>query len=79
MFRSVDKDVTRILPPELRRSFAADVLRDITPTAHPYSALVTGSLLDKTDILHARPDCLYYPITTSWAPIVRSTPACLAP
>ncbi|WP_125921504.1 hypothetical protein [Hymenobacter lapidarius] len=55
VFRSVDKDVTKILPPELRGSFAADVLRDITATAHPYSALVTGSLLDQTDILHARP------------------------
>ena len=55
VFRSVDKDVTKILPPELRNSFAADVLRDITATAHPYSALVTGALLDQTDILHARP------------------------
>ena len=55
VFRSVDKDVTKILPPELRNSVAADVLRDITATAHPYSALVTGSLLDHTDILHARP------------------------
>ncbi|MCC2545187.1 hypothetical protein LJY25_01910 [Hymenobacter sp. BT175] len=61
VFRSVDKDVTRILPPELRRSIAADVLRDITPTAHPYSALVTGSLLDQTDILHARPQLFVLP------------------
>ncbi|QNH60699.1 hypothetical protein [Hymenobacter sediminicola] len=58
VFRSVDKDVTKILPPELRNSVAADVLRDITPTAHPYSALVISSMLDKTDILHARP-CLF--------------------
>jgi hypothetical protein len=55
VFRSVDKDVTKILPPELRNSIAADILRDITATAHPYSALVAGSLLDQTDILHARP------------------------
>jgi hypothetical protein len=55
VFRSVDKDVTKILPPELRNSIAADVLRDITATANPYSGLVTGSLLDQTDILHARP------------------------
>ncbi|SET50144.1 BamA/TamA family outer membrane protein [Hymenobacter actinosclerus] len=61
VFRSVDKDVTKILPPELRRSFAADVLRDITPTAHPYSALVISSLLDKTDILHARPRLFVLP------------------
>ncbi|GAA4350034.1 metallophosphoesterase [Hymenobacter saemangeumensis] len=55
VFRSVDKDVTKILPPELRQSIAADILRDVTATAHPYSAVVAGSLLDKTDILHARP------------------------
>ncbi|WP_426059955.1 hypothetical protein [Hymenobacter sp. B1770] len=55
VFRSVDKDVTKILPPELRSSVAGNVLRDITATAHPYSALVIGSLLDQTDILHARP------------------------
>jgi len=55
VFRSVDKDVTRILPPELRNSVAADVLRDITATANPYSNLAIGHLLDQTDILHARP------------------------
>jgi hypothetical protein len=55
VFRSVDKDVTRILPPELRNSVAADVLRDITATANPYSNLPISALLDHTDILHARP------------------------
>ncbi|RSK34639.1 BamA/TamA family outer membrane protein [Hymenobacter metallilatus] len=68
VFRSVDKDVTRILPPELRRSVAANVLRDITPTAHPYSALVTGSLLDKTDILHARPRLFVLPDNNQLGP-----------
>ena len=68
VFRSVDKDVTRILPPELRQSFAANVLRDITPTAHPYSALVTGSLLDKTDILHARPRLFVLPDNNQLGP-----------
>ncbi|SHI83400.1 hypothetical protein SAMN02745146_1650 [Hymenobacter daecheongensis DSM 21074] len=68
VFRSVDKDVTKILPPELRNSVAADVLRDITPTAHPYSALVTGSLLDQTDILHARPRLFVLPDNNSLGP-----------
>jgi hypothetical protein len=68
VFRSVDKDVTRILPPELRNSIAADVLRDITPTAHPYSALVTGSLLDQTDILHARPRLFVLPDNSQLGP-----------
>ncbi|WP_303311283.1 hypothetical protein [Hymenobacter sp. BT730] len=61
VFRSVDKDVTKILPPELRNSIAGDVLRDITPTAHPYSALAISSLLDQTDILHARPRLFVLP------------------
>ncbi|GAB3578444.1 BamA/TamA family outer membrane protein [Hymenobacter daeguensis] len=55
VFRSVDKDVTKILPPELRNSFAADILRDITATANPYSNLPISYMLDQTDILHARP------------------------
>ncbi|OON70262.1 hypothetical protein [Hymenobacter sp. CRA2] len=60
-FRSVDKDVTKILPPELRGSVAADILRDITPTANPYSALAISPLLDRTDILHARPRLFVLP------------------
>jgi hypothetical protein len=55
VFRSVDKDVTTILPPELRNSFVAPILKDITATANPYSALPISALLDHTDILHARP------------------------
>ena len=55
VFRSVDKDVTKILPPELRNSIASDVLRDITATANPYSNLPISYMLDQTDILHARP------------------------
>ena len=55
VFRSVDKDVTSILPPELQRSFATSILKDITTTANPYSALPISAMLDHTDILHARP------------------------
>ena len=55
MFRSVDKDVTKILPPELRNSIASDILRDVTATANPYSNLPISYMLDQTDILHARP------------------------
>lgn len=60
-FRSVDKDVTKILPPELRGSVASDVLHDITATANPYSGLVISPLLDRTDILHARPKLYVLP------------------
>ena len=55
VFRSVNKDVTKILPPELRNSIASDILRDVTATANPYSNLPISHMLDQTDILHARP------------------------
>ena len=55
VFRSVDKDLQGALPPELRNTVVANILRDVTATSQPYSALVVGELLDATDILHARP------------------------
>ncbi|HSI90844.1 MAG TPA: hypothetical protein VK927_06970, partial [Adhaeribacter sp.] len=55
VFRSVDKDPIKALPLVLRETFATDVIREITATGHPYGALIVSSLLDSTDILHARP------------------------
>jgi hypothetical protein len=55
VFRSVDKDPIAALPPEFRNTVITDIIRQITPTEHPYGALVVSSLLDSTDILHARP------------------------
>jgi len=55
VFRSIDKDPIGAIPPELRNTVVTDVLRQITPTEQPYGALVVSSLLDSTDILHARP------------------------
>ncbi len=55
VFRSVDKDLQGALPPELRNTVIANILRDVTATSQPYSGLVCGELLDATDILHARP------------------------
>lgn len=61
VFRSVDKDLQGALPPELRNTVVADVLRDVTATSQPYSALVCSALLDATDILHARPSLYRLP------------------
>ncbi|MVN75240.1 hypothetical protein GO988_02775 [Hymenobacter sp. HMF4947] len=68
VFRSVDKDVTTILPPELRTSFVAPILKDITATANPYSALPISALLDHTDILHARPRLFRLPDNNQLGP-----------
>ena len=68
VFRSVDKDVTTILPPELRNSFVAPILKDVTATANPYSALPISALLDHTDILHARPRLFRLPDSDQLGP-----------
>ena len=53
-FRSVDKDPSTTLPPELRSTVAGDVVRDQTSSALPTAPLVVGPLLDAAGILHGR-------------------------
>jgi hypothetical protein len=51
-FRSVDKDPTAHLAPELRRSFAARALQDGVSASHPVGSLVASALLGAVDVLH---------------------------
>src|SRR5437867_2874649 len=48
VFRSIDKDPTLALPPELRATFARDVVQDQISSAHPGGPLVVAPLLDAT-------------------------------
>jgi hypothetical protein len=51
-FRSVDKDPSGTLPPELRPTVAGDVVRDQTSSALPTAPLIVGPLLTAAGILH---------------------------
>src|SRR5690349_5054259 len=53
-FRSVDKDPSATLPPELRGTIAASVVRDQTKSALPTAPLVVDRLLTAAGILHAK-------------------------
>jgi len=55
VFRSVDKDPTLALPPELRATFAKDLIQDQISSAHPGAPLVVAPLLDAAGILHVEP------------------------
>src|SRR2546422_8610349 len=46
VFRSVDKDPTLALPPELRATFARAVVQDQISSAHPGGPLVVAPLLE---------------------------------
>jgi hypothetical protein len=51
-FRSVDKDPSAALPPELRGTVAGQVVRDQTSSAFPTAPLVIARLLSASGILH---------------------------
>ena len=53
LFRSVDKDPSATLPPELRPTVAGQVVRDQTSSALPTAPLIVGPLLAAAGILHS--------------------------
>ena len=55
VFRSVDKDPTLALPPDLRATFAKQLVQDQISSAHPGAPLVVAPLLDATGVLHVEP------------------------
>lgn len=60
-FRSVDKDPAGSLPPLLRQTALAGLLRDQTSAAHPAAPLVVAPLLQATGVLHATPRLVLMP------------------
>ncbi len=54
-FRSVDKDLTRVLPPEARHSLIGALAQDFTSTENPASAMIAAPLLESAGVLHATP------------------------
>jgi hypothetical protein len=60
-FRSVDKDPRRAMDEETRKSLFADLMRDVTSTAHPTAALVVAPLLEAAGVLHATPELFVMP------------------
>src|SRR5437762_13932866 len=61
VFRSVDKDPTLALPPELRATFAKDVIQDQISSAPPGAPLVVAPLLRATGLLQAEPQLTELP------------------
>lgn len=60
-FRSIDKDPTNLLPPQLRNTLAADVIRDQISASHPTGVLIVDRLMSAVGILHATPMIVVLP------------------
>lgn len=52
-FRSVDKDPSAVLPPDLKDSFADEIVQDQISSAHPTGPLVSDRLLTAAGVPHA--------------------------
>jgi len=60
-FRSVDKDPTAALSPDLRQTFVKGIVQDQISSAHPAGALVVAPLLDAAGVLNAAPQLFVMP------------------
>ncbi|MEP7346310.1 MAG: BamA/TamA family outer membrane protein, partial [Gemmatimonadaceae bacterium] len=64
VFRPIEKDFTKWLPPELRESLVKDIVQDQVAGYHPAASLVVARLLDETGIHHPRPRLMVMPNDT---------------
>jgi hypothetical protein len=60
-FRSINKDPTKVLPPELQETLARSIVQDQISSAHPYAALVVGPLAKALGVLYAEPRLVVLP------------------
>src|SRR5229473_816981 len=54
-FRSLDKDPTRVLEPDIRQSLLGALAQDLTSVENPAGALITAPFLDAAGVLHPSP------------------------
>lgn len=62
-FRSIDKDPSRSLPPELRESLVADAMQDQVPVQNPVASILVAPLMSALGILNAEPFLFSMPDT----------------
>ena len=60
-FRSLDKDASRALDPELRESLAAKFAQDFVSAVLPQGALILDRLQEAAGVLHAKPQLVLMP------------------
>lgn len=60
-FRSIDKDPSKILPPDLQNTIIADAFQDQISTSNPFSSLIVASMLKQLGIINAVPEIVFMP------------------
>ncbi len=60
-FRSINKDPSKVLPEELRETFAADILKDQISSANPMAPLISSEILNAVNVLQSKPYLVFMP------------------
>ena len=60
-FRTLDKDPTKILPPQWRQSFPATIFQDQTTASHPGGALMIPPMAEAAGVPHTDPVIVFMP------------------
>jgi hypothetical protein len=60
-FRSVAKDPSNILPPDLQETIADDIVQDQISTANPMAPFVVSTFLDAVGLIEAKPYLVFLP------------------
>ncbi len=61
VLRSIEKFPEAAVPPELRKTVLADLVRDFISSSHPYAAFVIPPLADAVGVYHTNPKLVYLP------------------
>lgn len=61
VLRSIDKDVSRGLPKEMRETVVHDFIQDLKSGAHPYGAFAVPPLAEAAGVYHTNPRLFYVP------------------
>ena len=59
--RTINKDVSKVVPPILRGTFTQSIMQDGISASHPYGAFVVPDLADAVGIYHTKPSLVYVP------------------
>ncbi|HEX8356764.1 MAG TPA: metallophosphoesterase, partial [Segetibacter sp.] len=59
--RTINKDITKILPAGVQQSAAEDYLQDFISSAHPYSPVIVPGLAKAIDVVVATPRVFFVP------------------
>ena len=64
VLRSVDKDPSKALPPELAGTLASDLLQDQISSSNPFAPPVVSALAESAGIFHTNPKLVFVPAST---------------